>query len=572
MATTEFAQTPLVCTLPRARHLQGDGHCRQALAFPVQDDSAPYAWQSHQHEPVHLLLEHRRGWLVLARIILPDQGLIKPEEVARTLGMVHPDLFCDPEKLGQAARQFRELWPIDIEFHTINLSDPAATLGIWMDRVWGLADLLTRFIAGLAPQPLEAIHTAALPLRPDCYNRLIRPNHAGHTAFAQALIAYPFLGHDLLNAAEHGPERQILDWIERGVPLRERLAESYRVPEETIRWLARQPVRHLASFRRQDNAALLIHLAAIPPEHRPQSMNEWRIFNALCTYTQRHMLQGLRMHWLRFFGRRGWIAGFLYLRERQIRFEQLADINDYLFELQKTANHAWQNQPDLAARHTRLQQQIGQTSPIALLMASLNWHRQILQQQGRALAELAPDQIWPTPFTQLDLGERIAVFLNNEAALAEEGRLMQHCVGTYGRQCYYGSTQIVSLRTRAGRHTATAHLALRQHGETWRYGAEELRGYQNSSPDRTDQIACEALLQHLNTPEQESGYRAVHLAAVQRQQEEKANRERRANERMAILLRTLPAAVRDAVVGVAPSLGGLTLAGGNKAMNLKRDF
>jgi len=163
---------------------------------------------------------------------------------------------------------------------------------------------LTRFIAGLAPAPCEALHTAELPLQPDFYNHLLRPNHAGHAALAQALIAYPFLGHDLMQMADNDAA-PILNWIERGVPLRARLAERYRTPEETIRWLARQPVRHLAAFRRQDSAALLAHLAAIPPEHRPQSMNEWRIFNALCTYTQRHMLQGLRAHWLRFFARRG---------------------------------------------------------------------------------------------------------------------------------------------------------------------------------------------------------------------------------------------------------------------------
>lgn len=153
-----MAITSAIDLQPTARYLAGYHHFKQALGFPVDAKSGPYAWSSSGKQPIYLLIEHVRGQLALARIRPFFGGMIKPVEIARYMGMVHPELLRDANLFSEAACQFQECCPVEISFLDIDLTNPENELKSAIANIDGLDILLQQFISHLPLVPSKALH------------------------------------------------------------------------------------------------------------------------------------------------------------------------------------------------------------------------------------------------------------------------------------------------------------------------------------------------------------------------------------------------------------------------------
>jgi hypothetical protein len=73
------------------------------------------------------------------------------------------------------------------------------------------------------------------------------------------------------------------------------------------------------------------------------------------------------------------------------------------------------------------------------------------------------------------------VSLGNAAELAEEGRRMQHCVGSYWRHCFLGESHIVSLRKPNGESLSTLEIRIPANG-TRQCNIAQHRAQRNQNP------------------------------------------------------------------------------------------
>ena len=85
-------------------------------------------------------------------------------------------------------------------------------------------------------------------------------------------------------------------------------------------------------------------------------------------------------------------------------------------------------------------------------------------------------------------------------ALAEEGRAMSHCVGSYSSVCISGNSRIFSLRS-GGKRLATLQLSSNGDG-TLRI--EQLRGQCNAAPSKMAESMGKAVLARANEAMKES--------------------------------------------------------------------
>ena len=136
-----------------------------------------------------------------------------------------------------------------------------------------------------------------------------------------------------------------------------------------------------------------------------------------------------------------------------------------------------------------------------------NWHAAIHRELESAINEkhgtgqsdlhFARGSEWPLVLQEpLTLENYKFTELPNVAALIQEGRLMQHCVGSYGEKCAHGNTLIFSVADQGDMKLATLELAICE--ETGRISLVSHKGIRNANPSEECQEAALAFVNHLN--------------------------------------------------------------------------
>ena len=129
-----------------------------------------------------------------------------------------------------------------------------------------------------------------------------------------------------------------------------------------------------------------------------------------------------------------------------------------------------------------------------LSQESLDWHLQLTQ---RATPQ-EPGPTWVSLLNELEQGQLRAVALTNQYELAQEGQIMQHCVGTYARRCSNGLSRIFSVR-HGDDHVATGEIIPQD--AAWR--VNQVRGPGNiPATTEADQLMQQVASQYtrLNLP------------------------------------------------------------------------
>lgn len=336
---------------------------------------------------------------------------------------------------------------------------------------------------------------------------------AGHARNrAQAMQALPWLlplmiAH--LGAHPWEGAADILQAIDRGLPLYEAVACAFGVAREVVRWLGRRalPAGWIVDPSRLRR--LLALLAWLAPERRPHTPAQFEALTALgsalaAPFTYRHMADeaaalariGPCMRpWLARATRAG-LDGVLADAGFAQRSLALADGADFLRALYESMR-AGDGLDEEAADVWVLRWCAAGGAP-RLLALSQAWHATVaeVQEQG---GEGAPAR-WPAVLATPWQGEkRIVVELTGVEQLRSEGRKMGHCVGSYELACRMGNSVIVALRSASGVSLSTAELHLLEEvpgipGVV----AGQHRAARNAAPGTDCVRALAALVRHLN--------------------------------------------------------------------------
>lgn len=135
---------------------------------------------------------------------------------------------------------------------------------------------------------------------------------------------------------------------------------------------------------------------------------------------------------------------------------------------------------------------------VALVDASLAWHRAQRWLPTPAIAAAESDVVLPAVIGRVCVDGRLAVEISCLADLIAEGEAMRHCVATYWNQCL-GGDRIVSL-TLADGERGTAHYRMYGHDTDPRYALAQLRGPDNIAVSAAMQAWADHVEALMNAP------------------------------------------------------------------------
>lgn len=313
--------------------------------------------------------------------------------------------------------------------------------------------------------------------------------------------------------------RAIQRAIDEGKPLFKSIAGAFSVPSETVRWLAGKelPVSWMINSRR---LGLLIRLLSwVAPEKRPRNEEEFellhrfgRAFAGALQFVgpmdgeaaiQDPAFAFAARRWLSELQPPGFSVAAVMADDGQFE-RDVVDARDFLAALyQALLLHC---EPSLGASDVRVDMRLRfvydwarSLSHQQFLSASRRWHEALITGTPEAGDERAVLS-WPAVLEEpLRVGPVTVVELTDQRALVEEGRRLQHCVGSYGDTCLRRDGMVVSVRNAEGKSCSTAALQIA--AEPPVATVIQHRGAQNGPVSADCDAAIAALEAYLNRPE-----------------------------------------------------------------------
>lgn len=409
----------------------------------------------------------------------------------------------------------------------------AALLGIHSGHY---RNACTGFLDRLDKDRIKAICVSGLTPHISKYNSFYNSN--AHSIYRiQAAEAIPLLGY-LLGVDDHRAGR-LRHLVDEGQPLWPALADTLRVPEETIRWLRNKTADEVGDAWLGRVHTLLPDLASLPPEKRPKTRDEWTAYtDFILVLNQRNAASG-KKHWLKDLARLGWVQARQKFTAMNSSPSDLLEIHDLISRLREAIyyelrpddqqNIRRQNNDDWEKLSQAIDQLFYESSVLKQVRASLRWHELQLRPVEEEISDDAPDNRdlsnWPAPLPEaLQVDQLYAHFLITPAQLKDEGMRLQHCVGSYEYQCLFGGATIVSFRDRSERSVSTAELRMDSRGKQIRMTVVQHKAYRNGTPQPVAENALQQLLSTLNDEKMQPRLQAMREQLVQRQARDKESK------------------------------------------------
>lgn len=442
----------------------------------------------------------------------PDKFLYPASDIAPSLVdsaddvLAYPLAQCGDELLVRSAQGFllvfrdrkwsdivRQLQNFDAEeWHLAMLNSYRRELeGMAVERLRDASDLL----AALTPQAYDCLDRNLLDMAGsnlEFYNLLHSTTPFRVKARVQALNVLPMLKWEFLSM-DNNIDR-VRRRIDAGNSVWDAFLEIYPGKVAILKRIANAEASPEAW--RGNLAKLLEILDPLPPEKVPFTELDWNAFHSIYLGLG---LDGVRYEnrwdvknrWLQEAARIGWQKAYAKLAAIEGGIDALADSFDFLDELGNAGDwlvtragepkvewEIWREQSK--ARWMRAPETLGM---FRIVEASVRWHRTVWLDAGLPDDADTRRSTWPRLLPQtVALGKGIeAVALGNAAELAEEGRRMQHCVGSYWRHCFLGASHIVSLRNPNGDSLSTLEIRLPGNGSR-QCQIVQHRAHRNQSP------------------------------------------------------------------------------------------
>lgn len=329
----------------------------------------------------------------------------------------------------------------------------------------------------------------------------------------QALASYPWLWREVGLRIESGhqaggatmkrrPPRvslAIAKAIDQGRPLLRIMGVQYRIRPSAIRSLSQVPLFLLADPLRATAIAWMFD--AVPQEWQPSFAHETDAAHVLLGWLS-------SMGWLHDRPLIRCIARDIFWRKRRAFFrywdlvqQNQDDLEDH--DLLLVFASPKSNDPGSKSRRSRrsarraLRRTIMGVGMLSVIEEGISMFAPHLHYEPDGVgAEWKPVLVVP-----YRCDDRVIVELSSSESLAEEGRVMKHCVASRWREILGGYSAVFSLRDEEGRHRSTLHLS--KEGGTWH--AVEHRAFRNADPESTCERAAVSLVQHLNQRQAPTG-------------------------------------------------------------------
>jgi hypothetical protein len=330
--------------------------------------------------------------------------------------------------------------------------------------------------------------------------------------------------------------RALSTLIDGGQALFTNVAAIFKVNRNIIKWSKHLPLYQSTFFTPERTEQMLVLLGAIRHGIRPKNAKDWGALEAILVALARFALpfHGDQHPIFKFTSDQETLADVFArpqmqeillqrlseLGQRNVSLqasklwlgEHLSEVGDFFDALRAALRWHCYDYPDShgkSANHvfifvdewlrTQTLQQIVQLSD--------DWHAAIHRELERVIAEkhgsgqsdldLAIGSEWPLILQEPRTLENYKFTeLPNEAELIKEGRLMKHCVGSYGEKCAQGNTLIFSVADQGDMKLATLELAICE--ETGRISLVSHKGIRNANPSEECQEAALAFVNHLN--------------------------------------------------------------------------
>lgn len=361
-------------------------------------------------------------------------------------------------------------------------------------------DALGRF---LNRDLIGSVRRLRLPRNDNVYSWLAHPDPSLRKRRLQAAAAFPFFTEYFVSGMPDGREKQaeLVEAIDGGKPLLPLLATAFGVKQATIRRLRLLGARELAYVKAASFNKLIQLMDGVPYEYWPQQAREWRYVAAMVAdhplralfpeqmidpFMQRALVRAARRGWRE--GARRYFAAFRHVQG----LRDLRDLSQAIWDLVGM---------DEVENEDAMMREIGSLLEPYGLARALRWNETWHIHQWKLpypAALMAPGELWPPVSEPFRFRGRNVVPLASPRGLFEEGRQMQHCVGSYVKRCISGRAHIVSCRDRAGVSQSTAELRLEHLPGLIRVAVVQHRGPANRPPSRQCRNALTAYIEYLN--------------------------------------------------------------------------
>jgi hypothetical protein len=350
--------------------------------------------------------------------------------------------------------------------------------------------------------------------------------------FSALTIAMP----DVWSAKRLYWARALSTLIDGGQALFTNVAAIFKVNRNIIKWSKHLLLYQSTFFTPERTEQLLALLGAIRHDIRPRNARDWVALEAILVALTRFALpfHGDQYPMLKFASDQDRLADVFArpqmqeillqrlseLGQRNVSLqasklwlgEHLSEVGDFFDALRaamrwhcydypdshgKSANHVYVYVDEWLRTQT-LQQ---------IVKLSDDWHAAIHRELESAITEkhgtgqsdlhFARGSEWPLVLQEpVILGNSKFTELSNVTELIQEGRVMQHCIGTYGEKCAQGNTLIFSVVDLLDMTLATLELAICD--ETGRISLVSHKGIRNANPSEECQESALAFVNHLN--------------------------------------------------------------------------
>jgi len=538
------AQFRRVAETPLAHAIEGDQlSFQQALIFPLAHSYSGGDPITYAGVAPLLILELTNGYLVAVQIRDCSSGRCSLFPLVSQLANYFEDIQVNPREMASAEGYFRRLFRrnivcIDLELHDFassyqklfpaldekvanrlfgGISGTSAIARREVKSVSrrflteGIEQTFSKFIDRLDPTLCSLVRARGQSLSVNRYNQYCGRARSSVDFLLQALKVIPLL-NSLLDGNGFESKR-LQHLIADGQPLWPALVSVYRVPEETLRWLRGKDFDLIGHGWHDRLPQLLGFLGKLPPEKRPLTSDDWRIFNGFALNFDDQEDGEIQNTWLSALARMGWQKAQRKMEAMQATVADVQVIPELIEEICSAImvklfpdTPEWQRHenPDWPTVHRAVYKSYLASALMKQLRASMDWHTlqlEIIEKAADAtLTPVVQENAWPVPLiAPMRLGNIYAHFLGDKMQLQEEGQRMHHCVGSYSGRCMLENTSIVSLRSQQGRSLSTAHLKLIKNADSFLFSVREHKGPGNTAPSELCADALEALLRHLHS-------------------------------------------------------------------------
>ena len=470
-------------------------------------------------------LESRRVWGLTLWSSTPFISFRELESIARRLESVHPkeldstlvslakyvgwrragcaeasDINLIAEELARAEILATVQSRMSVQFAEENVRRVAAPHAAeFTEGLLKFNDALDPEVRALFGNEPLLSHEAATP-----YNYLMHPAAKIQCYRRQAMQTFPLLRDHFTRPTTDHRRLRLQQNVDSGNPLLPVLTDYFRCALPVVRCLVGKDSALVGEEWRSQVEPLVDLLGLLKPGYWPVTSEDWRhlyrwllpVFSALGNFSKReypeHLGGGLDE-----LAKEGYARISARLERHGITLIDISGIPDF-----EKALREWSVQ--VGSTPERSIAALWSYSILKVAVLSHRWHdwlvRRIEDEEVSVEAPETPGLGWPTLTVEPWRNERHAVVaLNYPWILQDEGRRMEHCVGTYVSQCRYFGSHIFSLRDPAtGRSLSTVELRLEERpGQADEILVEQHRAFENADPAAECKQTLDEFLRHL---------------------------------------------------------------------------